>query len=69
MPAHRSLIIVANNVIVQSQCARVTLSRGTVCINHMFISSGLNLAYEGLLLGMRDMGRKEILDEALMSCS
>jgi hypothetical protein len=44
---------------VQSQCVRVTLLWESVCINHSFGSSGLNLAYEGLLLGMRKGGRKE----------
>jgi hypothetical protein len=33
--------------------------RESVCINHSFGSSGLNLACEGLLLGMRKGDRKE----------
>jgi hypothetical protein len=49
---------------VQSQCARVTLSGELVYICHMIGSSGLNLAYEVLLLGMRDMACREFLDEA-----
>jgi hypothetical protein len=45
---------------VQSQCVRVTLLGEPIHINHSFGSSGLNLACEGLLLGMRKGGHKEI---------
>jgi hypothetical protein len=36
----------------------------SVHINHRFNSSGLNLACDGLLLGMQSKGREEIPDEA-----
>jgi hypothetical protein len=44
---------------VQSQCASVTLLGESVCINHSFGSSGLNIVCKGLLLGMRKGGHKE----------
>jgi hypothetical protein len=34
-------------------------SKELICINHRFGSSGLNLAYEGLLLGMKSEGHKD----------
>jgi hypothetical protein len=51
--AHRSLNIKPKTVKVQSQCARVMLVGKSVCTNHSFGSSGLNLACGGLLLGAR----------------
>jgi hypothetical protein len=48
----QSLDILPKVVKVQSQCVRVTLFGDLVCVDRMFSSSGLNLAYEGLLLGM-----------------
>jgi hypothetical protein len=38
--------------------------KGSVHINHKFDSSGLNIAYEGLLLGMWNGDRKRIPYEA-----
>jgi hypothetical protein len=58
--ARRSLCIVAKVVNVQSQCVMVMLLGIMVCINCRFGSSGLNLAYEGLVLGMQDEGYKGI---------
>jgi hypothetical protein len=47
----------------ESQCVRVALSQGEggghVHTSHRIVLSGLNLAYEGLLLGRRDEGHKE----------
>jgi hypothetical protein len=61
MCTHRSHKISHKSMKVQSQCARVTLFGDSVRINHMFGSSGLNLASEGLLLGMRNRARKGVL--------
>jgi hypothetical protein len=65
-PAYRSLDHATTSTKVQSRCARVTLYRGggSVRTNHRFGSSGLNLACEGLLLGIRSEGHEEIPDEA-----
>jgi hypothetical protein len=57
--AHRSLNIKPKIVKVQSQCARVMLVGKSVCTNHSFGSSGLNLACEGLLLGVQGGDRRE----------
>jgi hypothetical protein len=49
---------------VQSQCTRVTFFRESLCINCRSDSLGLNLAYEGLLLGIRGEGCKKLPDKA-----
>jgi hypothetical protein len=57
---HRSLNIIPKIPKVQSQCVRVMLSGIQVHINCRFGSSGLNLVYEGLLLGMWNGTRRVI---------
>jgi hypothetical protein len=49
---------------------RVTLFGDSICINRRFDPSELNLAYDGLLLGMRSEARKGILVElCLVHCT
>jgi hypothetical protein len=49
---------------VQSQRVRMTLFGESLCKNHRISSSGLNLTYEGLSLGMRAGGHGDSKTEA-----